>query len=166
MWKTSHTSVAPSAHNPANTNPTQTNERLWEGVDLVMLAWTSHDGPVNFEGRFFHRRAVNIWPRPYQQPHPPIWITGSNDKENIKKVAGRGYTFAMFLQPHDKVRDMFDAYRASYRDNGVPGCGRVEPSGIWPALGLQVAHQIRHRSLHSETPAAPTPREVVMPHSP
>ena len=36
----------------ANTNPTQTVERLWEGIDLVIKAWTTHDGPFNFEGRF------------------------------------------------------------------------------------------------------------------
>ena len=99
----------------ANTNPTQTVERLWEAVDLVVKAWTTHDGPFNFEGRFTHRRAINIWPRPYQTPHPPIWITGSSDFEAIRKVAGRGYVFATFLQPYDKVREMFDAYRSAYR---------------------------------------------------
>src|SRR5262249_24708211 len=56
----------------ANTNPTQTGERLGEAVDLIVKAWTTHDGPFNIEGRFTHRRAVNVWPRPYQSPHPPI----------------------------------------------------------------------------------------------
>ena len=28
----------------ANTNPTQTLERLWEGIDLCVKAWTTHDG--------------------------------------------------------------------------------------------------------------------------
>jgi alkanesulfonate monooxygenase SsuD/methylene tetrahydromethanopterin reductase-like flavin-dependent oxidoreductase (luciferase family) len=107
----------------ANTNPTQTVERLWEAVDLVVKAWTTHDGPFNFEGRFTHRRAINIWPRPYQAPHPPVWITGSSDFEAIRKVASRGYVFATFLQPHDKVRAMFDAYRSAYRDCGLPGAG-------------------------------------------
>jgi alkanesulfonate monooxygenase SsuD/methylene tetrahydromethanopterin reductase-like flavin-dependent oxidoreductase (luciferase family) len=104
----------------ANTNPTQTLERLWEGVDLVTKAWTTHDGPFNFEGRFVHRRNVNVWPRPYQQPHPMIWITGSSDYENIKKVAGRGYVFATFLQPHDKVKLMFEAYRSAMVERGLP----------------------------------------------
>jgi alkanesulfonate monooxygenase SsuD/methylene tetrahydromethanopterin reductase-like flavin-dependent oxidoreductase (luciferase family) len=107
----------------ANTNPTQTVERLWEAVDLVVKAWTTHDGPFNFEGRFTHRRAVNIWPRPYQTPHPPVWITGSSDFEAIRKVASRGYVFATFLQPYDKVKAMFDAYRSAYRDCGLPGGG-------------------------------------------
>jgi alkanesulfonate monooxygenase SsuD/methylene tetrahydromethanopterin reductase-like flavin-dependent oxidoreductase (luciferase family) len=105
----------------ANTNPTQTLERLWEGVDLIVKAWTSHDGPFNFEGRFTHRRLVNVWPRPYQQPHPMIWITGSSDYDNIKKVASRGYVFATFLQPHDKVKLMFDAYRSTMAEHGLPG---------------------------------------------
>ncbi|HEY8578259.1 MAG TPA: LLM class flavin-dependent oxidoreductase [Beijerinckiaceae bacterium] len=107
----------------ANTNPTQTVERLWEGIDLVQKAWTTTDGPFNFEGKFTHRRAVNLWPRPYQTPHPSIWITGSSDLDNIKRAAARGFVFATFLQPHDKVRWMFDGYRSAYRDMGLPGGG-------------------------------------------
>ena len=106
---------------PANTNPTMTNERLWEGVDLLKRTWTTHDGPFNYEGRFWHRRAVNIWPRPWQQPHPRIWITGSTDKENVKKVAEEGHVFATFLQPFSHVKEMFKIYRENYRFNGVPG---------------------------------------------
>jgi alkanesulfonate monooxygenase SsuD/methylene tetrahydromethanopterin reductase-like flavin-dependent oxidoreductase (luciferase family) len=107
----------------ANTNPTQTVERLWEGIDLAVRAWTSHDEPFNFEGRFTRRRLVNLWPRPYQSPHPPVWITGSSDFDSIKKAAGRGYVFATFLQPHEKVRALFDAYRSAYLDQGLPGGG-------------------------------------------
>lgn len=105
----------------ANTNPTQTNERLWEGVELIEKAWTTHDGPFNYEGKFWHRRAVNIWPRPYQQPRPRIWITGSSDKDNIKIIARKGHVFATFLQPHQSVRALFDLYRENYISNGLPG---------------------------------------------
>lgn len=113
----------PNEINPANTNPTQTNERLWEGLELVLLAWTSHDGPFSYEGRFFHKRAVNIWPRTYQQPHPPVWITGSSDVENVKKVAERGFVFATFLQPYENTRKLFDEYRRHYVESGVPRSG-------------------------------------------
>ncbi|MDH7797855.1 MULTISPECIES: LLM class flavin-dependent oxidoreductase [unclassified Beijerinckia] len=107
----------------ANTNPTQTVERLWEGIDLVTKAWTTTDGPFNFEGRFTHRRAINLWPRPYQTPHPAIWLTGSSDLDNIKRAAARGFVFATFLQPHAKVKWMFDGYRSAFRDTGLPGGG-------------------------------------------
>ena len=52
----------------ANANPVRTADRLWEAHDLILKAWTTHDGPFNWEGRYFHHRQVNIWPRPFQQP--------------------------------------------------------------------------------------------------
>ena len=58
-----------------NSLPIGMSDRLWEAHDLIRKAWTSHDGPFNWEGEYFHHRQVNIWPRPYQEPHPPIWIT-------------------------------------------------------------------------------------------
>ena len=60
---------------PANSNPVRMNERHWEALDLIVQAWTSNDGPTSFEGRFFHHRNINIWPRPYQSPHPPVWVS-------------------------------------------------------------------------------------------
>lgn len=107
----------------ANTNPTETLERLWEGVDLCVKAWTSSDGPSNFEGRFTHRRALNVWPRPFQQPHPPVWVTGSSDVASVRRAAASGYVFATFLQPYQQARRLFDAYREAYVDNGQPGGG-------------------------------------------
>ncbi len=107
----------------ANTNPTSTGERLWEGIDIVQRAWTATDGPFNYESPLTHRRAINIWPRPYQTPHPPIWTTGSSDLAAIRRAAARGLVFATFLQPYLKVRDLFDAYRSAYVPNGQPDGG-------------------------------------------
>src|SRR5262249_7421159 len=104
-------------------NPTQTVERLWEAVDLIVKAWTTHDGPFNFEGRFTHRRAVNVWPRPYQSPHPPIWITGSSDFEAIRKLTVGGYPFAPFLRPHERGRKMSEVSGSAYRVGGLRGGG-------------------------------------------
>ena len=101
----------------ANTNPTATAERLLEGIDLITRAWTSHEEPFNFEGKHWHKRQVNIWPRPYQQPHPPIWTTGSTASPTIADIAAKGYHFASFLQPHDTVRKLFDIYRSGTPDS-------------------------------------------------
>jgi alkanesulfonate monooxygenase SsuD/methylene tetrahydromethanopterin reductase-like flavin-dependent oxidoreductase (luciferase family) len=104
----------------SNCNPAETTERMWEAIDLCVKAWTTHDGPFNFEGRFIHKRHVNIWPRPYQQPHPPIWCTGGGDTVHACEVIRRGYTYAMFLTPYDKIRAVFDACRTYCVDNGLP----------------------------------------------
>jgi alkanesulfonate monooxygenase SsuD/methylene tetrahydromethanopterin reductase-like flavin-dependent oxidoreductase (luciferase family) len=102
---------------PANSNPVRMNERQWEAMDLIVKAWTSHDGPVSFEGRFFHHRNINIWPRPWQQPHPPIWVS-TTTPSGAKRVGARGYVQATFLTGPDGTRAIYDNYRAGWRDAG------------------------------------------------
>jgi len=51
---------APYEISPANSNPVYMNERHWEALDLILKAFTSHEGPFSHEGRFFHARRVNI----------------------------------------------------------------------------------------------------------
>jgi alkanesulfonate monooxygenase SsuD/methylene tetrahydromethanopterin reductase-like flavin-dependent oxidoreductase (luciferase family) len=36
---------------------------------------------------------VNLWPKPYQKPHPPVWIPGSGSKETCEWVAKKRYTY-------------------------------------------------------------------------
>ena len=61
-------------------NPSMLRERYYEAHDLVMRAWTEPD-TFAFNGRFNQQRYVNIWPRPIQKPHPPIWIPGGGSVE-------------------------------------------------------------------------------------
>ena len=101
----------------ANSNPVRMNERHWEALDLIIKAWTAHDGPVSHEGRFFHHRMINIWPRPYQQPHPPIWVS-TTSPSGAARVGSRGFVQATFLTGYDGTRAVFDAYRKGWREAG------------------------------------------------
>ncbi len=98
----------------ANSNPVRMKERLWEAHDLIVKAWTSHEGPFNWEGKFFHHRQVNVWPRPWQQPHPPIWITTGNPA-NAEEIAEKGLIAATFITGFSGCKAIFDAYRAGWR---------------------------------------------------
>ena len=82
---------------PANMFPYRGNEKLWEAHDLIMKAWTHHEGSFNFEGRWFHSRQVNIWLRPYQQPHPPPVAA------TIMKGAQSGVGFPVVPQVEDQM---------------------------------------------------------------
>jgi alkanesulfonate monooxygenase SsuD/methylene tetrahydromethanopterin reductase-like flavin-dependent oxidoreductase (luciferase family) len=73
---------------------------------------TSHDGPFNWEGQFFHYRNVNIWPRPWQQPHPPIW-SAAGSIGNARMLGERGYVMAVLGSGY-KTRQLYDAYREGY----------------------------------------------------
>src|ERR1700739_3903499 len=93
-----------------NASPLRMSERFWEAHDLILKAWTTHDGPFSWEGRFFHHRQGNIWPRPYQQPHPPIWITALS-AGSVPAVAEKGYVVATFLTGFEIAKRIFETYR-------------------------------------------------------
>ncbi len=106
---------------PANSNPVRMSDRMWEAHDLILKAWTTHDGPFNWEGRYFQYRHVNVWPRPYQQPHPPIWITTST-ADNAGEIGRRGYVMATFLTGHETAKNLYEAYRSAATANtGIAG---------------------------------------------
>jgi alkanesulfonate monooxygenase SsuD/methylene tetrahydromethanopterin reductase-like flavin-dependent oxidoreductase (luciferase family) len=96
-----------------NSNPMRMAERLWEAHDLIVKAWTTHDGPFNWEGRYFHHRQINIWPRPYQQPHPPIWAPSTGSTETIEWAAhpSRKYTYLQAYSPTQSVARYLNYYR-------------------------------------------------------
>ena len=72
-----------------NANPIGIRERFWEAIDLIGKTLTHHDGPFSWEGKHFTHRHVNIWPRPYQQPHPPMWAATS-DPLDTAELGRRG----------------------------------------------------------------------------
>ena len=93
-------------------------DRFWEAHDLIIKAMTSIDGPFDWQGEHFQYRNVNVWPRVYQQPHPPVWITGRSP-QNIREIAERGYVLGTFLSGF-QTKDLFDHYRKACADLGRP----------------------------------------------
>ena len=102
----------------SNQNPVGVMDKFWEAHDFIIKAMTSHDGPFNWEGQFFHYRHVNIWPRPWQQPHPPIWST-TGSPGNARMLGERGYVMAVLGSGY-KTRPLYDAYREGYMSQGRP----------------------------------------------
>jgi alkanesulfonate monooxygenase SsuD/methylene tetrahydromethanopterin reductase-like flavin-dependent oxidoreductase (luciferase family) len=107
---------APYEIAPANSNPARLMRRYWEAHDLILKALSTTDGPFSWEGEFFHYRNVNIWPRPIQQPTPPIWMTGLS-AETGRAAAERGHVVGTLLSG-GIAKPMFDAYRKRARELG------------------------------------------------
>jgi len=51
-------------------------ERYREAFALTMKAWQARE-IFAWNGRYYQLANVNLWPRPIQQPHPPVWVPGS-----------------------------------------------------------------------------------------
>jgi alkanesulfonate monooxygenase SsuD/methylene tetrahydromethanopterin reductase-like flavin-dependent oxidoreductase (luciferase family) len=100
-------------------NPYFSHERFHEAHDLIIQAWTK-PGPFPFEGRHYNIRYVNLWPRVYQQPHPPIWIPSQGSSETVVWAAdpARKYPFLVTFSSTDLVVRYLNTYRDQARKFG------------------------------------------------
>ena len=100
-------------YHSSGVNPAESHDRFHEAHDLIVRAWTE-TGPFAFEGKYYHFEYVNTWPRPYQQPHPPIWIPSQGSRETIEWASApqRRYTYLQTFSPVTALA----RYMAMYRD--------------------------------------------------
>jgi probable F420-dependent oxidoreductase len=57
---------------------TEKYDRAYEYTDVVLNVW--HNDPVSYSGRFVKIPDVEVYPKPVQKPHPPLWIAAKWDK--------------------------------------------------------------------------------------
>lgn len=103
----------------SNANPINNVERYWEAIDLVTKALTHRDGPFSWEGKHFTHRHVNIWPPPYQEPHPRMWAA-TGDPDTAREVGRRGMVNVLVLRGADGTKRAWAAYRAAREEAGLP----------------------------------------------
>ncbi len=56
--------------------------RFEEAYDIITGAW--REEVFSYRGKFWSYHDVALWPRPLQQPHPPIWMPITSSKESIE----------------------------------------------------------------------------------
>ncbi len=91
-------------------NPTESQERFAEAHDMIMRAWTE-PGPIRHAGKYYQMNYMNPWPRPYQTPHPPVWVPSQGSSSTIRWAAERRYTYCQTLSAIDVVARFFNMYR-------------------------------------------------------
>ena len=105
-------------------NPAFSHERFHEAHDLIVKAWTT-PGPFEFEGEHYRYRYVNLWPRPYQTPHPPVWIPSMGSRETIEWASApqRKYPFLVTFSATDAVVRYLNMYREAAQAHGYAATG-------------------------------------------
>ena len=117
-------------------NPTESHDRFHEAHDLIVRAWTE-PGPFAFEGKYYHFNYVNSWPRPYQTPHPPIWIPSQGSSETIRWAAAAARRYP-YLQTFSPVRLLF-RYMAMYREEAQRAGYEASPDQLGWSIQIYVA---------------------------
>src|SRR5436309_7938570 len=76
----------PREYNVYKVPLSESRARFEEAWEIIRRSWT--EDVFSFEGRFWSYRDVAIWPRPVQEPRPPVWVPVTGSKETIE-WAGR-----------------------------------------------------------------------------
>jgi alkanesulfonate monooxygenase SsuD/methylene tetrahydromethanopterin reductase-like flavin-dependent oxidoreductase (luciferase family) len=84
--------------------------RLAEAWDLIVKAWTTHE-PFPWRGKYWSYDHVSIWPRPLQQPHPPI-VLPADSEEGLETAARRRVPTGVAYRSLARSKAIFDTYRA------------------------------------------------------
>ena len=63
---------------------------------------------------------MNLWPRPLQEPHPPVWVPSQGSRETIEWCAAkeRKYTYLQTFSPLTLAQKNFDLYREIAANDG------------------------------------------------
>lgn len=100
------------------------DERYEETFEIVMQAWK--EGQVRHQGKHFQipgrgeqADSIELYPKPVQQPHPPVYVMVSSAEESLRNAARRGFSFVLGQRPsRDDVKRLVEIYREEGRAAG------------------------------------------------
>lgn len=90
--------------------------RVGEAWDLIVKAWTERE-PFAWHGKYFDYERICIWPRPLQQPHPPI-VFPAESNEGLELAASHGVPTGAAYRSTAACLEIFERYRALARRYG------------------------------------------------
>ena len=99
------------ANQVAGVPPIETRARYYEARDLVEKAWSAPE-PFAWNGKYFKYPMVNLWPRPVQQPKPPVWVPSVGSPQTMVKAIERDdvYVYLSWFGPKLTGKRIFDRF--------------------------------------------------------
>src|SRR5262245_27201942 len=93
-------------------------ERMEEALGIILSAWEKDR--FDHQGKFWSFPEITLYPRPVQQPHPPIWVAGTSAR-TLEWAGRRGYDIMAVGHPHppDKVRLGVEAWKKALSEHGI-----------------------------------------------
>lgn len=124
---------APYEYLVYNVDPAESRSRFEEAWDLILKAWTDPK-PFGWEGNHYQYRYVSTWPRPVQQPTPPLFISGSSQESGefaARNRVGLGLAFTNLPLAREAAR--------FYRERAADYGWEPDPEQIIYQLPVHVA---------------------------
>ncbi|HEX6211738.1 MAG TPA: LLM class flavin-dependent oxidoreductase [Methylomirabilota bacterium] len=101
----------PREHNVYRVPLRASRARFEEAWEIIRRAWMEES--FSYTGRFWSYADVAIWPRPVQQPHPPVWVPVTGSKETIEWAGRHDIPITPGLVPTRGLREDIIRYYAT-----------------------------------------------------
>ena len=114
----------PRAYSGYGVRYDESRERFQESLDIILKAWTQEG--FSHAGKYFSADNLTVVPRPYQKPHPPIWVAATT-ADTFPMVGHLGFSLVTGLRGFDVPEAVghLEAYRTALREGGHAGDGNV-----------------------------------------
>jgi alkanesulfonate monooxygenase SsuD/methylene tetrahydromethanopterin reductase-like flavin-dependent oxidoreductase (luciferase family) len=116
----------------------ESRARFDEALDVILKAWT--EDTFSHQGRYWSFKDIAIWPRPYQQPHPPVWIPFTGSRETIERAAAGNFGAAIHHPHRGVIDDMIAHFAKSLAGHGR----RIRPEQLCILADAWVAESATH----------------------
>ena len=114
----------PRAYSGYGVRYDESRERFQESLDVILKAWTERG--FSHTGKYFTFENLTVVPRPYQKPHPPIWIAATT-QDTFPMIGSMGFSLVTGLRGFDvpEARRHLRAYRDARAAAGHAGSGNI-----------------------------------------
>ena len=96
----------------------KTREMLHASIDLIQRLWAA-DEPIDYDGPFWKGKGMQLLPRPYRRPHPPVAVAANNTIGTVEMAGRHGFQVltSNFIAPA-KLREFGGVLAESARAAG------------------------------------------------
>ncbi|MBB1243609.1 LLM class flavin-dependent oxidoreductase [Streptomyces durbertensis] len=104
----------------------ESRDRFDDGVAACLELWTGEQ--TVFEGAVHRFGPFTGYPRPYQRPHPPVFVASATSPDSCAAAGRAGHNLQVVpsVTSREGLRDMIEGYRRARAEAGHPGGGRVQ----------------------------------------
>lgn len=114
----------PRAYEGFNVPYEESRERFWEYLEVMRLAWTQRR--FSYTGKFYTCRDLEVLPKPWQQPYPPVYLAASTQETfTAAGTLGLPLLVALIGTRLSDLPAVLADYRAAWKAAGHSGQGEI-----------------------------------------
>ena len=115
-----------------NINYSESRGRFAESLEIILQAWG--DRPFSYDGEFYQFHEVDLVPKPFQQPHPPVRVAVES-RDTFAMTGSLGFPIFMRHQMSiPELQDLLAQYQEARHLAGFSG-----PNDVILQVGAYVA---------------------------